>query len=214
MGKNERNGRPGARPQECDASGIRKGHAAGRNDKKTSAFHTEVKFGETGASFCTRSLSAASEAVWPGRGEEAHQPLQLHHKILLPQASCHPQVPVCRVCGCGKVPGLGKGGNLGGLEGADKHCQALAQAAGAGDRTWRAYLSTQGATYTEANVVHARDRIGSGPWFNAKGEKIYHAPWSRHYAKTKVDPSKGERGFAVRPRRRQPDGGHRTNRQQ
>src|SRR5512141_1745813 len=68
--------------------------------------------------------------------------------------------------------GLGKGGDLGGLEGADKHCQALAQAAGAGSRTWRAYLSTQGATLSDTNVVQARDRIGSGPWFNAKGVLI------------------------------------------
>ncbi len=60
--------------------------------------------------------------------------------------------------------GLGKGGNLGGLAGADAHCQALAQAAGAGHRTWHAYLSTQGA-----GAVNARDRIGSGPWANAKG---------------------------------------------
>ena len=60
--------------------------------------------------------------------------------------------------------GPGKGGDLGGLEGADKHCQALAQAAGAGHRTWRAYLSTQGP-----GAVNARDRIGFGPWVNAKG---------------------------------------------
>jgi len=67
---------------------------------------------------------------------------------------------------------LGKGGDLGGIEGADRHCQALAQAAGAGGRTWHAYLSTQGATMSDTNVIHARDRIGKGPWFNAKGELI------------------------------------------
>lgn len=66
--------------------------------------------------------------------------------------------------------GLGKGGDLGGLEGADKHCQALAQAAGAGGRTWRAYLSTQAEG--GATAVNARDRIGRGPWRNAKGEII------------------------------------------
>jgi hypothetical protein len=60
--------------------------------------------------------------------------------------------------------GSGKGADFGGLEGADKHCQALATAAGAGGQTWRAYLSTQGA-----NTVDARDRIGKGPWQNAKG---------------------------------------------
>jgi hypothetical protein len=63
--------------------------------------------------------------------------------------------------------GSGKGGNLGGLAGADKICQDRAQAAGHGNRTWRAYLSTQGQ-----NAVHARDRIGPGPWFNARGAQI------------------------------------------
>lgn len=63
--------------------------------------------------------------------------------------------------------GSGKGADLGGLEGADAHCQRLAQAAGAGTKTWRAYLSTQGA-----GAVNARDRIGAGPWRNAKGEVI------------------------------------------
>src|ERR1700687_3064636 len=65
--------------------------------------------------------------------------------------------------------GPGKGANLGGLEGADQHCQSLAKAAGAGDRTWRAYLSTQAPTLDSPNYVNARDRIGSGPWQNAKG---------------------------------------------
>ncbi|MBN8942677.1 MAG: hypothetical protein J0H01_24455 [Rhizobiales bacterium] len=63
--------------------------------------------------------------------------------------------------------GPGRGADLGGLEGADRHCQALAQAAGAGARTWRAYLSTQGA-----GAVNARDRIGRGPWQNARGVVI------------------------------------------
>jgi hypothetical protein len=63
--------------------------------------------------------------------------------------------------------GVGKGADLGGLEGADKHCQALAQAAGAGSHTWHAYLSTQGN-----GAVNARDRIGKGPWTNAKGTVI------------------------------------------
>jgi len=62
---------------------------------------------------------------------------------------------------------IGKGADLGGLAGADRHCQQLAQAAGAGGKTWHAYLSTQGA-----NAVNARDRIGKGPWVNAKGETI------------------------------------------
>ena len=58
----------------------------------------------------------------------------------------------------------GKGGDLGGLEGADAYCGALAKAAGAKAASWKAYLSTQGA-----GAVHARDRIGAGPWQNAKG---------------------------------------------
>ena len=63
--------------------------------------------------------------------------------------------------------GIGKGADLGGLTGADAHCQALARAGGAGNRTWRAYLSTQAADGQPA--VNARDRIGHGPWQNAKG---------------------------------------------
>ena len=62
--------------------------------------------------------------------------------------------------------GLGDGANLGGLEGADGHCQRLASAAGQGDSTWRAYLSTQGP-----DSVNARDRIGSGPWFAHGGRR-------------------------------------------
>lgn len=68
--------------------------------------------------------------------------------------------------------GPGKGGDLGGLTGADQHCRSLAAAAGAGHRNWRAYLSTQGVELTDTNVVHARDRIGTGPWYNAKGVRI------------------------------------------
>lgn len=63
--------------------------------------------------------------------------------------------------------GPGKGADLGGLEGADRHCASLAQAAGAGGKTWHAYLSTQGA-----GAVNAKDRIGKGPWLNAKGVTI------------------------------------------
>lgn len=62
----------------------------------------------------------------------------------------------------------GRGADLGGLAGADAHCRSLAQAAGAGNRAWRAYLSTSGG----ASPVHARDRIGRGPWRNAKGEVV------------------------------------------
>lgn len=63
--------------------------------------------------------------------------------------------------------GPGDGANLGGLEGADKHCQKLGDAAGAGKKTWRAYLSASAADGKQA--INARDRIGKGPWTNAKG---------------------------------------------
>ncbi len=82
--------------------------------------------------------------------------------------------------------GPGKGGDLGGLEGADKHCQKLAATVGAGSRTWRAYLSTQGAKLNDADVVHARDRIGAGPWYNAKGEMIAKNVADLHSANNKL----------------------------
>jgi hypothetical protein len=93
--------------------------------------------------------------------------------------------------------GPGKGGDLGGLEGADAHCQALAEAAGAGGKTWRAYLSTSGE-----GAVNARDRIGSGPWVNAKGVEIaanvdeLHAETNKINKETALD----ERGQPVKGR--------------
>ncbi len=63
--------------------------------------------------------------------------------------------------------GAGHGANFGGITGADDHCQQLANAVGAGDRTWHAYLSNQGRDGQPA--IDARDRIGSGPWYNAHG---------------------------------------------
>ena len=66
--------------------------------------------------------------------------------------------------------GSGKGADLGGLAGADAHCQALAKAAGAGSRQWRAYLSATAANGQPA--VNAKDRIGAGPWVNAKGVQV------------------------------------------
>src|SRR5499427_8033433 len=65
---------------------------------------------------------------------------------------------------------VGKGGDLGGLAGADAHCQSLAQAAGAGGKTWHAYLSSN--TPPGGQATNARDRIGKGPWQNAKGVVI------------------------------------------
>jgi len=64
----------------------------------------------------------------------------------------------------------GKGADLGGLAGADRQCQSLAQAAGAGKHTWHAYLSTSASAGQPA--VNARERIGKGPWFNAKGVRV------------------------------------------
>ena len=66
--------------------------------------------------------------------------------------------------------GPGNGANLGGLAGADRHCQTLAQAAGGGSKTWRAYLSASASGGQAA--VNARDRIGPGPWYNAKSARI------------------------------------------
>jgi len=68
--------------------------------------------------------------------------------------------------------GSGKGADFGGLAGADKHCQSLAEAVGAGKRTWHAYLSTTASGADKS--VNARDRIGRGPWYNAKGVRIAH----------------------------------------
>jgi hypothetical protein len=93
--------------------------------------------------------------------------------------------------------GLGKGGDLGGLSGADRHCQGLAQAAGAGARTWRAYLSTQGA-----GSINAKDRIGSGPWVNAKGEQIAANIADLHSDKNKINKETAldEKGMPVKGR--------------
>jgi len=66
--------------------------------------------------------------------------------------------------------GPGRGANLGGLNGADQHCQKLASAAGAGPKIWRAYLSENGSAGHPTR--HARERIGTGPWYNAKGVLI------------------------------------------
>ncbi|TAK69260.1 MAG: hypothetical protein EPO19_07830 [Betaproteobacteria bacterium] len=83
--------------------------------------------------------------------------------------------------------GPGKGGDLGGLEGADGHCQSLAKAAGAGDRTWRAYLSTQAPKLADPNFVNARDRIGAGPWQNAQGVVIARSVDELHSANNKLN---------------------------
>jgi hypothetical protein len=78
--------------------------------------------------------------------------------------------------------GPGKGADLGGLTGADQHCQTLAQSAGAGAKTWHAYLSTQGA-----GAVNARNRIGKGPWQNAKGIVVATSVADLHSANNKLN---------------------------
>lgn len=83
--------------------------------------------------------------------------------------------------------GIGKGADLGGIEGADQHCQSLAKAAGAGTRTWRAYLSTQAVGgLNDPKALHARDRIGSGPWHNAKGVMVASSVEDLHSAKNNL----------------------------
>lgn len=103
--------------------------------------------------------------------------------------------------------GPGSGANLGGIEGADRHCQTLASAAGAGNRTWRAYLSTQAPALNDPNFVNARDRIGAGPWQNAKGEVVaksvddLHAATNNLTLQTALD----EKGQPVNGRAMQPN---------
>ena len=103
--------------------------------------------------------------------------------------------------------GPGKGADLGGLDGADRHCASLAKAAGAGDRVWRAYLSTQGSGLTDPGFVNARDRIGSGPWRNAMGVLVaksvddLHSPASNLNKETALD----ERGRPVKGRTDRPN---------
>lgn len=103
--------------------------------------------------------------------------------------------------------GPGKGADLGGLEGADRHCQSLAQAAGAGGRTWRAYLSTQGSALSDPQFVNARDRIGTGPWRNAKGVVIARNVEELHSGKNKVTKQTAldEKGQIVNGRTEKPN---------
>jgi hypothetical protein len=93
--------------------------------------------------------------------------------------------------------GLGKGADLGGLEGADQHCQMLAQRHGAGGKTWRAYLSSQEADGKPA--VNARDRIGNGPWQNFKGQAVATSVDDLHSDNNKLgfDNSLSERGQII-----------------
>jgi hypothetical protein len=95
--------------------------------------------------------------------------------------------------------GPGKGADLGGLAGADAHCQMLAQSVGAGGKTWHAYLSTNTNLANPGATVNARDRIGSGPWQNFKGETIATGVDDLHSAANKISKQTGltEKGTVV-----------------
>ena len=103
--------------------------------------------------------------------------------------------------------GTGKGADLGGVQGADQHCQKLAAAAGSGQKNWRAYLSTQGAQTSDPNVVHARERIGAGPWHNAKGVRIARNVDELHSAAANVtkETALDERGQPINDRSMKPN---------
>lgn len=99
--------------------------------------------------------------------------------LLLTVAACQPEPTLEPVPETTDTPtmsffitsvGPGDGANLGGLVGADQHCTALAEAAGVTGKTWHAYLSATGEA--DSLVVHARDRIGTGPWYNANGVAV------------------------------------------
>ena len=101
--------------------------------------------------------------------------------------------------------GSGDGGNLGGLAGADAHCQALATSAGRGDATWRAYLSQ--APGGGLPQVNARDRIGQGPWYNANGTYVAYNIDDLHEDRNNVrkDSALDENGQMVNGRGDQPN---------
>lgn len=110
--------------------------------------------------------------------------------------------------------GGGKGGDLAGLEGADAHCTKLAEAAGVTGKTWRAYLSTtmvidrsKGRPYKITDGVNARDRIGSGPWYNSKGQLVAKDVDDLHSANAKIDKQMGldENGNTVNARGDKPN---------
>ena len=96
----------------------------------------------------------------------------------------------------------GKGADLGGLEGADRFCQQLATAVGAGGKTWRAYLSTQGTP-----AVNAKDRIGKGPWQNSKGVVVAKDVADLHGASNNLNKQTvlTEKGDGVKGRGDQPN---------
>ena len=110
--------------------------------------------------FIVATLALASLSMMSGVEAQQQQPQQAAPQL--------PQAPNMTFFVTSVGPG--KGADLGGLEGADRHCQELAQRHGAGGKAWHAYLSTQAADGKPA--VNARDRIGNGPWQNFKGEVV------------------------------------------
>ena len=92
--------------------------------------------------------------------------------------------------------GVGKGGDLGGLAGADTHCQALAGAEGSGDHMWRAYLSTTATA--DCAAVNARDRIGKGPWYNAGGELVAANIDQLHTVEARIDQARPSPSDSIR----------------
>jgi hypothetical protein len=112
-----------------------------------------------------------------------------------PAAPPLPQAPNMTFFVTGAGPG--KGADLGGLEGADQHCQQLAQRHGAAGKTWHAYLSTQAVDGKPA--INARDRIGNGPWQNFKGEVVAQNVDDLHSDNNKLgmNTSLTERGFII-----------------
>jgi hypothetical protein len=140
------------------------------------------------------ALAGCRQAIEPAAGGAPDAPAETEVPESLPMGGAK-SVTRFFVTGVGS----GRGGDLDGLAGADAHCQALAQAQGAGDHTWRAYLSTSATASSPA--VNARDRIGDGPWYNAEGLLIaanlaqLHGPANRIGKDTAVtealDPVKG-----------------------
>src|SRR5215475_15577809 len=120
----------------------------------------------------SKTIMIAALALGVAQGVEAQQQ----------PAPQLPQSPAMTFFVTGNGPG--KGADLGGLEGADRHCQQLAERAGAGGKTWRAYLSVQAADGKAA--VNARDRIGRGPWQNFKGEVVAQSVDDLHSANNKL----------------------------
>lgn len=137
--------------------------------------------GEPGAAAGTGGAAAGAggDAGAGAAGQGGGQAGQAGGAAGGPDAGAGPDAARSRMTFFVSSEGMGaQGANYGGLAGADAHCQRLAQAAGGGDHTWRAYLSADAADGQPA--VNARDRIGAGPWFNQRGQMIAGSLQSLH----------------------------------